>query len=83
MKQNRETSRSTAWELTIMASSSAEVLPPSSDDMSPMPAFSRDPLPLADAGDITPYGERKNVLLIREENGERVYHRLHAETLYL
>ncbi len=31
---------------------------------------------LADAGDITPYGERKNVLLIREENGERVYHRL-------
>lgn len=31
---------------------------------------------LADAGDITPYGERSNVLLIREEDGKRVYHRI-------
>jgi polysaccharide export outer membrane protein len=31
---------------------------------------------LADAGDMTPYGERTNVLLIREEGGKRVYHRL-------
>ena len=31
---------------------------------------------LADAGDLTPYGERSNVLIIREENGKRVYHRL-------
>lgn len=28
---------------------------------------------LAAAGDLTPYGERNNVLLIREENGERKY----------
>ena len=28
---------------------------------------------LAEAGDLTPYGERSNVLLIREENGERKY----------
>lgn len=28
------------------------------------------------AGDLTPYGERKRVLLIREEDGRRVYHRL-------
>lgn len=28
---------------------------------------------LADAGDLTPYGERNNVLLVREENGERKY----------
>lgn len=26
---------------------------------------------LADAGDLTPYGDRKNVLLIREENGQQ------------
>ena len=31
---------------------------------------------LADAGDLTPYGERSNVLLIREENGKRVCHSL-------
>lgn len=31
---------------------------------------------LAEAGDLTPYGRRQNVLLIREENGERSYHRL-------
>lgn len=31
---------------------------------------------LADAGDMTPYGERGNVLLIREENGKRVCHSL-------
>lgn len=31
---------------------------------------------LADAGDLTPYGDRSNVLLIREENGKRMYHRL-------
>lgn len=28
---------------------------------------------LADAGDLTPYGERNNVLLIREEDGQRKY----------
>ncbi len=27
------------------------------------------------AGDLTIYGERKNVLLIREENGKRIFHR--------
>jgi len=31
---------------------------------------------IAAAGDLTPYGERKRVLLIREEDGKRVYHRL-------
>ena len=30
---------------------------------------------IANAGDLTEYGERENVLLIREENGKRVYHR--------
>ena len=29
---------------------------------------------IAGAGDLTPYGERSNVLLIREENGKRTYH---------
>lgn len=28
---------------------------------------------LSNAGDLTPYGERSNVLLIREENGKRVF----------
>lgn len=28
---------------------------------------------LADAGDLTEYGERSNVLLVREENGERKF----------
>ena len=27
------------------------------------------------AGDLTIYGERKNVLLMREENGKRIFHR--------
>ena len=39
---------------------------------------------LAQAGDLTNYGERNNVLLIREEGGQRTYHRLNlnkAETL--
>jgi len=31
---------------------------------------------LADAGDLTPYGERSNVLIIREEGGKRMYHRI-------
>ena len=31
---------------------------------------------LADAGDLTEFGERSNVLLIREENGVKIYHRL-------
>ncbi len=39
---------------------------------------------LGAAGDLTPYGERDNVLVIREENGKRTYARLDlnkAETL--
>lgn len=31
---------------------------------------------LADAGDLTEYGERNNVLLIRETDGKRIYQRL-------
>lgn len=31
---------------------------------------------ITDAGDLSPYGRRDNVLLIREENGQHVYHRL-------
>lgn len=31
---------------------------------------------IASAGDLTPYGERSRVLLIREEDGKRTYHRL-------
>lgn len=31
---------------------------------------------LGEAGDLTPYGERSNVLVIREENGKRTYARL-------
>lgn len=31
---------------------------------------------LGTAGDLTPYGERNNVLIIREENGKRTYARL-------
>lgn len=31
---------------------------------------------IAEAGDLTPYGERDNVLVIREENGKRVYARI-------
>lgn len=39
---------------------------------------------LAQAGDLTAYGERKNVMIIREEDGKRIAHRLNlnkAETL--
>lgn len=39
---------------------------------------------LGAVGDLTPYGERENVLIIREENGKRIYARLNlnkAETL--
>jgi polysaccharide export outer membrane protein len=35
---------------------------------------------IADAGDLTPYGERSSVLLIREENGQRTYHRLNLNS---
>lgn len=31
---------------------------------------------LSDAGDLTPYGERSNVLLVRERDGKREFHRL-------
>ena len=31
---------------------------------------------LSAAGDLTEYGERGNVLVIREENGQQIYHRL-------
>ncbi len=31
---------------------------------------------IAAAGDLTPFGERKRVLLVREENGQRTYHYL-------
>lgn len=31
---------------------------------------------LSAAGDLTEYGERSNVLVIREENGQQIYHRL-------
>jgi len=31
---------------------------------------------ITDAGDLTEYGRRDNVLLIREENGQRIYHRI-------
>ena len=31
---------------------------------------------ITDSGDLTVYGRRDNVLLIREENGQRVYHRI-------
>lgn len=39
---------------------------------------------LGQAGDITPYGERENILVIREENGRRIYGRINlnkAESL--
>lgn len=35
---------------------------------------------LADAGDMTPYGDRSNVLLIREEDGQRTYHRINLNS---
>ena len=35
---------------------------------------------LGDAGDLTEYGERSNVLLVREENGRREYHRLNLNS---
>ena len=34
---------------------------------------------IADAGDITLYGKRENVMLIREEDGVRTFHRLNIE----
>lgn len=38
------------------------------------------PEALASAGDLTEYGERSNVLVIREENGERTYARLNLNS---
>lgn len=35
---------------------------------------------IAAAGDLTQFGERKNVLLIRESNGKREYHRLNLNS---
>lgn len=35
---------------------------------------------IAAAGDLTPYGERNNVLLIREKDGKREYHRLNLNS---
>ena len=35
---------------------------------------------LGDAGDLTEYGERSNILLVREENGQRAYHRLNLNS---
>lgn len=35
---------------------------------------------LAEAGDLSAYGERSNVLLIREEDGQRQYHRLNLNS---
>lgn len=35
---------------------------------------------LGAAGDLTPYGERDNVLLVREENGKRVYKHLNLNS---
>ena len=34
---------------------------------------------IADAGDLTLYGQRENVLLIREENGVRTFHRMNLK----
>lgn len=35
---------------------------------------------LSAAGDLTEYGERSNILLVREENGQRAYHRLNLNS---
>lgn len=35
---------------------------------------------IAAAGDLTQFGERKNILLIREENGQRSFHRLNLNS---
>jgi polysaccharide export outer membrane protein len=35
---------------------------------------------LSAAGDLTVYGERENVLIIREENGKRTAHRLNLNS---
>ncbi len=35
---------------------------------------------ISEAGDLTPYGERSNVLLVREENGKRVFHHLNLNS---
>ncbi|HYJ38749.1 MAG TPA: polysaccharide biosynthesis/export family protein, partial [Chitinophagaceae bacterium] len=34
---------------------------------------------IALAGDLTPYGRRENILIIREINGERTYHRMNLK----
>jgi len=35
---------------------------------------------ISSAGDLTPYGERSNILLIREENGKRIYKRINLNS---
>lgn len=35
---------------------------------------------ISEAGDLTPYGERSNILLLREENGKRVFHHLNLNS---
>lgn len=35
---------------------------------------------ISEAGDLTPYGERSNILLVREENGKRVFHHLNLNS---
>ena len=35
---------------------------------------------LSSAGDLTEYGERSNVLLVREENGKRTAHRINLNS---
>ncbi len=35
---------------------------------------------ISDAGDLSPYGQRDNVLIIREENGKRTYSRLNLNS---
>lgn len=35
---------------------------------------------ISEAGDLTPFGERSNVLVIREENGQRVYGRVNLNS---
>lgn len=38
---------------------------------------------ISEAGDLTPYGERSNILLVREENGKRVFHQLNLNSAEL
>lgn len=35
---------------------------------------------ISEAGDLTPYGERSNILIVREENGKRVFHHLNLNS---